>query len=394
MRSGFRIARLFGINIFVDWSLLFIFVLIIWNLASGVFPSLHPEWGFGMDVGIAVIAAVLFFASVLAHELAHSIVANARGLPVHRIVLMIFGGVSDIEREPESPSTEFLMAFVGPLTSIVLGVIFLLIGRIGLNEHNLSLLNPIQGLRGLSPLDTLLLWLGPINIILGIFNLIPAFPLDGGRVLRSILWGISKNFRASTRIATIIGQIIAWLMILTGISMAFGLRVPFFGTGFISGLWLAFIGWFLNSAATQSYQQTVITDILQGVPVSKLMRSQISEIPPQATITDLTERYMFGTDDRAFPVVENDRIVGLVCLEDIRKIPKEKWNTTPVSAIMTPTAQLETVTPQEDASQAFTILARKDVGQVPVVENGHLVGLLRRQDIVRYLRLHQEMTGA
>lgn len=394
MRGGFRIARLFGINIFVDWSLIFIFLLIIWNLASGAFPYLHPEWGFGMDVVVAVIAAVLFFASVLAHELAHSIVANARGLPVHRIVLMIFGGVSDIEREPESPSTEFLMAFVGPLTSIILGVIFLLIGRIGLPGNNLTLLNPFQGLRGLSPVNTLLLWLGPINIILGLFNLLPAFPLDGGRVLRSIIWGVSKNFRFATRIATIVGQVIAWLLIITGISMAFGVRVPFFGTGLISGLWLAFIGWFLNSAATQSYQQTVVTDILQGVPVSKIMRSQPSEISPQATIADLTDRYMFGTDERAFPVVENDRILGLVCLEDIRKVPKPDWSTTPVTTIMTPASQLETVTPEEEASQAFTILARRDVGQVPVVQSGHLVGMLRRQDIVRYLRFHQEMIKA
>jgi Zn-dependent protease len=381
-----RIARLLGINIYLDWSLIFIFLLLVWNLGWGVFPSLHPEWGLALDLSVAVFAAVLFFLSILAHEMAHSIVANARGLPVRRITLLIFGGISDIEREPASPLTEFLMAFVGPLTSIVLGLIFLFLGRSGVSSRGINFSNPVQSLAGLSPVDTLLLWLGPINIILGIFNLIPAFPLDGGRVFRSIIWGISHNLHLATRWAAIIGQVIAWVFIGMGIAMIFGISVPYFGTGVISGLWLAFIGWFLNNAAVQSYRQVIVEDILAGVPVSRLMRSSFSSVPPLATIDDLMDHYVLGTDDRAFPVVENNRILGMICIEDIRKVPRSQWNTTTVTTIMTPASQLETISSKEDASEAFNKLARRDVGQIPVIDNGQLVGILRRQDIVRYLQ--------
>jgi CBS domain-containing protein len=248
-------------------------------------------------------------------------------------------------------------------------------------------------LAGLDPITTILLWLGPVNILLGLFNLIPGFPLDGGRVLRAILWGATDNFRTATRWAAWVGQAVAWLMILAGIAIIFGVRLPFLGGGFISGLWLAFIGWFLSSAAMQSEQQLVLHDVLEGVPVSRLMRSNVPTVPPTISVAELVHRYVMGTDERAFPVMDGDRLVGLVTLEDIRKVAREAWDTTSANAIMTPAEELTSVTPQTDAAEALDKLQQRDVRQVPVVSEGHLVGMVRRRDIMRWLQL-QSPKGA
>ena len=184
MRSGFRVGKILGINIHIDWSWIFIFLLVTWNLAGAVFPSLHPDWDTTTNIALGLVASFLFFLSILLHELAHSLVAKARGLPVRRITLFFFGGVSNIEREPPSPKTEFLMAIVGPLTSIGLGIGFIWLGRQNIPTLTTGLSDPRQLLRGLDPLSTMLMWLGPINILIGLFNLVPGFPLDGGRVLR------------------------------------------------------------------------------------------------------------------------------------------------------------------------------------------------------------------
>lgn len=389
MRSGIRIMRLFGINIYVDWSWIFIFLLVTWNLVGAVFPFYHPEWNLGLSLIVGVAASILFFASVLAHELAHSLVAKANGLPVRNITLFIFGGVSNIEREPTSPKTEFIMAVVGPLTSILIGILALFLGRAMAGNINL-LQNPSTAIRSLNPISTLLLWLGPINLLLGIFNLVPGFPLDGGRVLRSILWAISGNVRTATRWATWVGQAIAWIFIALGIAMAFGLEVPVLGGGLINGLWLAFIGWFLNNAATQAYRQVVIQDILEGVTVSRVMRSEPPSVPPTLPISSLVDQYLMGTDERGFPVIDQGSLVGMVCLEDIRKIPRDAWDRTTVSQVMTPVKDLDVTTPQEDVSDALDKLSRKDVRQMPVVSDGHVVGLLRRRDILKWLQLHSD----
>ncbi|RPI33111.1 MAG: CBS domain-containing protein [Chloroflexota bacterium] len=393
MRSGLKLARLFGINIYIDWSWIFIFLLVTWNLAAGVFPQIHPEWSLGLNIAIGLAASLLFFGSVLAHELAHSLVAKASGLPVRRITLFIFGGVSNIEREPPSPLTEFLISIVVPLTSLILGALFIVLGGASLMSVGTSLGNPTQALRNLDPLSTLLIWLGPINILLGIFNLIPGFPLDGGRVLRSILWAATNNLRTATRWATLVGQIVAWLFIIAGIAMAFGVRIPFFGTGIISGLWLAFIGWFLNNAASQSYQQVVVEDMLEGVPVSRLMRPNAPTVDPNIPVSGLVDQFIMGTDERAFPVVVENRLVGLVCLEDVRKVPRTAWDETQVGQIMTPADKLDIVNPREDANDALNKLVRRDIRQMPVVQNGQLVGMLRRRDIMRWLQLQSETSS-
>jgi CBS domain-containing protein len=238
------------------------------------------------------------------------------------------------------------------------------------------------------------LWLGPINILLGIFNLIPGFPLDGGRVLRSLLWAATDNLRAATRWASWVGQAIGWLMIIAGLAMIFGARIPFFGTGFLGGLWLAFIGWFLTTAAIQSYRQVVIHDILEGVPVARLMRTTVPTVPATISIGDLVHDYMMRTDERAFPVLrDGDHLAGLVCLDDVRRVPRRDWDTTRVQDIMTPMDQVAVVTPEEEAGEAFTVLTGRDVNQVPVVQDGHLVGMLRRRDVLTWLQLHADLAA-
>jgi Zn-dependent protease/CBS domain-containing protein len=390
MYGGVRIGRIFGISIHVDWSWIFIFLLVTWNL-SALFGNLHPNWEVVLRWGIALAAALLFFASVLAHELAHSLVARAFGVPVRNITLFLFGGVSNIQRHPPSPQAEFMISIVGPATSILLGVLFVYLSGTRTGPFGRELLDPPGLIAQLDPLSTLLLWLGPVNIVLGFFNLIPGFPLDGGRILRSILWVITDNLRRATRWASGVGQVIAWLMIAAGIAMAFGARLPFFGTGLINGLWLAFIGWFLNSASVQSYQQVVVQDILEGVPVQSMMRADAPAVSPGSSISNLVYDHVMGTDERSFPVLEEGRLAGVVTLEDIRAVPRDEWERITVREIMTPVGELVVVSPGEDAAEALNKMMQRDVRQLPVVQNGRLVGLLRRRDIMRWLQLQSDI---
>jgi CBS domain-containing protein len=241
-----------------------------------------------------------------------------------------------------------------------------------------------------SPATTLLLWLGSVNLMLGVFNLIPGFPLDGGRVLRSILWEAMGNLRRATYWASVVGQGIAWIMIVSGVALAFGARIPFFGTGLASGLWLAFIGWFLNSASAQSYQQVVVHDILEGVPVERIMRRDPPTVSPASPVSSLVHDHIMGTDDYGFPVMDGARLVGIVTLEDVRGVKPDEWDTTSVQAIMTPLARLITAAPDEDASKALEQLAKSDVRQLPVMRGGEMVGLMRRRDVLRWLYLHAQ----
>jgi Zn-dependent protease/CBS domain-containing protein len=387
MRSGIRIARIFGINIYIDWSWLFIFLLLTWSLAAG-FGQFNTEWSSALNWVIALLASLLFFASVLAHELAHSLVAKAQNIPVHNITLFLFGGVSNIQQNPRSPRAEFLMVSVGPLTSIGLGILFLIGFATTAGPQASAMVTPRALFEQLSPLSALLLWLGQINILLGLFNLIPGFPLDGGRVLRSILWGSTGDFLKGTRWAAIIGQGFAWLLILTGIAMAFGIQVPLFGSGIVGGIWLAFVGWFLSNAATRSLQQVQVEDILDGVTAERLMRADVPTVAPDTTVSDLVQDYIMATDERAFPVMEGDRMVGLVTMEDVREIESNDRDSFTVGEIMTPAEELVTVASQEEAADALRKLIQRDVRQVPVLCNGVFVGMVRRRDIIHWLQLH------
>lgn len=388
MDRGFHIGKILGINISLDISWIFIFLLVTGTLVFSVFPALHPEWGFFLSAAVGVIASVLFFASVLTHEIAHSLVARSRGIPVRNITLFLFGGVSDIEREPPSPGVEFAIAVVGPLTSIGLGFLFLLLGSLIAGGMSNIVGAPAQTLSKLGPVATLLLWLGPVNILVGLFNLIPGFPLDGGRILRSLIWRITNNFRQATHIAALTGQAVGWGFVAIGILMIFGIRFPILGGGLIGGLWLAFIGWFLSSIAGQSYQQAIAEDTLKNVKVSQVMQTDILTVPAKIPISQLVDNYIVKKRERVFPVITNSHLQGLVTLEDVRKIPRKEWNKNKVYQIMTPVEKLWIVSPDENVNNALNILARHDVNQLPVIRDGKLLGLLSRRDILLWLWLY------
>lgn len=257
--NGFHLGKWFGIDIEVDWSWVFIFLLMTWNLTSA-FTAWHPDWPPAEALAVAGTASVLFFLCIVLHELAHSLVARRFGLRVRSITLFLFGGVSNIEREPSSARAEFFTAIVGPLTSLALGAVFLVLAGALASASMQGVDDVTRAIAHLGPAATLLAWLGPVNVGIGIFNLLPAFPLDGGRVFRSAIWAASGDVRFSTRAASAVGQAIAWLLIVSGIAMAFGARVPLLGSGVTNGLWLAFVGWFLHNGAAQAYRRLAIDD--------------------------------------------------------------------------------------------------------------------------------------
>ncbi len=347
----------------------------------GLFPAWHPEWSPAMSWGVGLGASFLFFASVLAHELSHAVVARTQGIPVRRITLFVFGGMAHMEREPPSPKAEFLMAAVGPLTSIAIGVIATL-GGWALAEVGGSTLaeTPVAAFQALGPVSTLLLWLGPINLLLGIFNMVPGFPLDGGRVLRSILWWSTGDMLKATRWAAGAGQAVAWGL------MAWGVFALFSG-GLVQGIWLLLIGWFLNHAARASYQQLLVRRALEGVPVVRIMTRHVTTVPPELTIEQFVRERLLMEDQQAFPVVVNSRFAGIVCLTDVRKVPHDRWHVTTVSEIMTPATHVSIVDPHDDAERALEELARRDVDQLPVLEGDHVEGMVRRRDLLKWLAL-------
>jgi len=383
--NGIKIGKIFGIEIRIDWSWILIFLLVTWDLAVEL-PSFNKTWSTGFTWLLAVIGAALFFSSVLVHELAHSLVSKAKGLEVSNITLFLFGGVSNIQREPPSARDEFQITIVGPLTSIALGVLFSLIANASYNR----MAHPVSGFANLSPLTAVAVWLGYINILLGIFNLIPAFPMDGGRVLRSIIWAATHNLQVATRWASQVGQGIGWLFIISGIYLVFGGTLPFFGTGVIGGIWLAFIGWFLHSAAQASYQQLVVHDILQGVPVRVVMHKDYAWVQASSTVASLVNDRMMQTEEHAFAVMDDGAFVGVVTLADVRKVPRHDWEQTTVATIMTPRDHLEIVSSDQDAATAFENMAKRQVNQLPVLDQDQLVGMFRVQDVLRWLQLHKE----
>ena len=387
---GFRIGKIFGINIHIDWSWLLIFGLVSWSLAS-TFGQIHTEWTALAQWGMALSAALLFFLSVLAHELAHSLVAQARGVPVRNITLFMFGGVSNIQREPTSPLGELLITIVGPLTSFVLGAVFLVLGTGSITLANMNVMNANAILSQLGPVSTILIWLGSINILVGLFNLIPGFPLDGGRIVRSILWGITDDLHKATRWASWMGQAVAWILIFAGMSMLFGVQIPLLGAGFINGIWLIFIGWFLQSAAVQSYRKVVVQDILEDVPVKQIMYTDVPVVHANLSVQTLIDNYIMQSDNRAFIVLDDERMLGLVTIEDIRKVAPESRSEMLIRNVMTPSQKMVVVAPEEEASEAFERLQAKDIRQLPVVNGNKIVGLLRRKDIIRWLQFQSNL---
>jgi Zn-dependent protease/CBS domain-containing protein len=384
-----RLGRIFGIEIAIDTSWVFIALLMGWSLTTA-FAGWHTDWSAATAIATAIVATILFFVSVVLHELAHSLVARQFGVPVDRITLFLFGGVSSLEREPPSAVAEFVTAAVGPLTSILLGVFLTVIGSVAIRLPADVMHEPVADLSSLSPLHSLLLWLGPINVVVGVFNLIPGFPLDGGRMLRAAIWGLTKNLHAATWWASAVGQAIGWGFVFVGVAIVFGAQVPLFGRGVVAGLWLAFIGWFLSSAAAQSRRRQQVREVLEGVSVATLLSPAGPVVPPQTDLDTLVEDWMIRSGERAFPVVDDHGdFLGLVTFADMRKVPREAWGSTEVAQVMTPLPRLVTASPRDDLADAADKLARADVSQLPVVDRDQaLVGRLLRRDVLRWVELH------
>jgi Zn-dependent protease len=369
MKHTWRLGKIFGIDINIDSSWLVIFILFTWVLAGNYFPREYPTWARSLYWVVGLLTSLLVFASVLLHELAHSLVALKQGEKVRSITLFILGGVSQITEEPNEPLKEFAMAIVGPMSSFVIAFVFFI----------LSL-----SLKAVSvPLAASATYLAIINTALGVFNLIPGFPMDGGRVLRSILWKVTGNLKKATRAASVAGQGMAFLLIFLGIFQI--LR------GSLSGLWWILIGWFLHNAAVSGYSEVMIKSVLQGMKAQDLMSKDFETVPGDLSVQDLVDHYILKKKERVFLVSDNGGLTGIVCLEDVKQTPKEKWPQLKVKDIMTPRERLEAVTPDADGNKILASLATKNIHQVPVMSGDRIEGIICRTDIIRYLQLRSDL---
>jgi len=369
-RSSISLGKISGIDIRLDYSWFIIFLLVTWSLTVGYFPLVYPNWSVGQSIAVGLITSLLFFASILAHELMHSIIAQRSGIPVGTITLFIFGGISQISKEPESPNAEFRIAIAGPATSIVLGGIF----------EAIMLLAPDN----LEALVAVSFWLGLINLSLGLFNLLPAFPMDGGRVLRSIIWRRSHNLRHATKVASVGGQVISSLFILGGIWLLFSGLI-------LNGVWLILIGWFIFDAASSSYRQFNIQRVLQGHRVKEIMIPDCATISPTLTVEELANDYILPSGKRCFVVGDKDKPLGLVTLTDVSSVSKENRLTKSVTEIMTPFEKLKRVSPDDDLHNAMKIITEEGLNQLPVIEDGKVIGMLTRENLLSFISAQQSL---
>lgn len=391
--SGVPLGRYFGVQVIADWSLLIIFGLVLFSLGGSLFPHWHPAWSTVSTWAVATVAAVLFFLSVLAHEMSHALVARTQGIPVHRITLFMFGGMAQMEGEPSSPKGELLMAIVGPITSIVIGMAATAGAYASLGSETVQLLmtQPEKGMSQVGPFATILLWLGPINVLLGFFNMIPGFPLDGGRVLRSILWWTTGDLKRATFWASGVGRFFGLLLMVTGVAMIFGFQVPLFGSGIVPGFWLVLIGWFLRNAAQGSYQNLLLRQSLEEVTAGQLMRSQIAKVPADISVQSFVDDYVFELEQRFFPVTDGDRFIGLVSAGDAKSVPADQRPDIPIRHIMTPASEVKTLAPDEPVLDGLTEIARQ--GVIPVVRAGEILGLLASTDLHNRMMFLDAETG-
>jgi len=375
--GSIRIARLLGIDIRIHFSWFLIFFIVVLSLADS-FGAENVTWSDTKSFVIAVIAAVLFFLSVLGHELAHAVVARRFGMDVSSITLFVLGGVANLAKEPPSAISEFLMAAAGPATSIVIGLIGITIAVFAPSL--------IQSAPALQPIQPVAKYIGTINLYLAAFNLLPGFPLDGGRVFRSIIWGILKDRLAATRIAARGGQVVAAFLVLAGVVLAFRLDAT------INGLWLAFIAYFLWNAATSTLQQERITSVVSGAKVGPLMTTDFKSTPPGVMVGQVIRDLVLPMNLRAIPVVSGERFVGLVAIGDLRKVDQARWAETPVEAVMTPASEFPTVSPDDPLSTALERFGATDLPLLAVIKDGRLVGVLYREAVIGYVRM-QEMVA-
>lgn len=374
MKAQIKLGRIFGVEIGLHYSWFLIALLITFSLA-GHFQLNNPGWSDELRWGVSIVTALLFFASIVVHELSHALVAKLRGLPVRSITLFALGGVAQIEKEAADAKTEFWMGIIGPITSVVIGVVCLLITvAFGWTPPELPQ----------RPLPAMLMWLGLINIALAIFNMIPGFPLDGGRVLRGIIWWFTGNARRATTIAARVGQFIAFGMIV------FGVLQFFRGTGF-NGLWIAFIGWFLLSASRESYAQMVITEGLRGLRVADVMSRDFPVVDAHSNLQTFTEEYLTRTGRRFWVVTLNDQPEGIITPNEISAVPRNRWPYTTVGDVMRRLDATRTVNPNTPVTEALEVMAQQDLNQLPVISERGLTGLISRAHILQLIQTRAEL---
>ena len=367
--GGLTIARVWGIPISVHASWLLVFALVGASLAAGYFPAHHPAWGAPTRWVLGALTSLAFFASVLVHELGHSRVALRNGIPIRGITLFVFGGVAQIGREPGSPGVEFRIAIAGPLTSLTIAALFGGLGAAG----------------GSVPLVAVpALWLARINLAVALFNLLPGFPLDGGRVLRAAVWAWTGSFDRGNRTAAAAGEVMALALIGIGTFRAIG-------SDFVGGVWLVLIGWFLHSAVLAGRAQAALRDLLRVASVSQAMSRECPSIAPGLTLDRLVRDEVLGAGRRCFVVAEDGKLRGLLTLHEVKGVPRDRWDRVTVDEVMQPAKALATVAPDESLLKALEEMDNADVAQLPVVDDGHWLGMLDRERIVHYMRARAEL---
>jgi Zn-dependent protease/CBS domain-containing protein len=384
MRGSFSIGKIAGIEIGIHYTWILAFILFAWVFGAGTFQNLFPNspatyWTAGVIISLAI------FVSVLIHELCHSLVAMSRGLKVRSIVFFIFGGVSNIEKEPESAGVEFIMALAGPLSSLVLGGIFL-----GISYALYLPGNIFKAVTPVTPTEAVIYYIGYINIALGVFNIIPGFPLDGGRVFRAIIWGATRNLHTATVVAGNVGRAFGWAMILFGIINLFQIKIGIFQGYFIDGIWFIFIGWFLTSAADAAMREESLQRALAGVKVKDVMDINPDCTGPDTPVDRIIHESFIQRGRRALPICDQSGLLGIVTMADVKKIPQDRWTNTTAREVMTRTP-LQSVNQDDDLNGALRTLAQDDLNQIPVMGSGKMVGLLSRANVLRYLQTRQEL---
>jgi Zn-dependent protease/CBS domain-containing protein len=368
LSGNISLGRIGGVEVRVNWSWLIVLALIVWTLADGVFPSQNPGLSGDTHLAMAVVAALLFFASILLHELGHAWEARREGLEVDGITLWLFGGVSQFKGGFPSAGAEFRIAIAGPLVSLVLGVVFVLIAIAGLP----------------SAVDGVAAWLGYINLALLVFNLIPALPLDGGRVLRAALWQSRGDLGWATRVGTDIGRVFGYLFIGLGVAM-------FIFQGSFSGAWLAFIGWFLLQAATAEARYIATEAALHGLRVRDLMVRDPVTVDGNLTVGQFMDEVARSRRFTTYPVVDGGRPIGLLAFGSVAALPRSEWDSRRVREAMLPLERVPLLTEDETAIDALTALSSPTSNRGLVVEDGHLAGLLSITDLTRALELRRSL---
>jgi Zn-dependent protease/predicted transcriptional regulator len=364
--------NLFGFKVGIDITWFILAVLITWSLAKGLFPHYFEGFSNATYWWMGAAGALGLFVSIVFHEFCHSIVARSFGLPMKGITLFIFGGIAEMNEEPESPKSEFFMAVVGPVSSVVLGGIFYLTQRGG------RLINWPE------PINAVLLYLAWINVILAGFNLVPAFPLDGGRILRSILWATKKNLRWATRIASGFGSAFGIFLIVLGV-------MSFIAGNFIGGLWYFLIGMFIRSASQMSYQQLLIRKALSGEQVERFMKSDPVSVPPSTSIAELVDDYFYKYHYKMFPISENGKLEGCISIKEVKQMPKDEWAKHSVKEISTPCSDKNTISPDADAIKALSVMKNSDNSRLMVVEGDELAGIITLKDMLKFLSLKVDL---